>query len=72
VLGIGTAMRLRTHVSGEWLYLLFGVISIIFGLFVLFAPGLGLAYFVIMVSIYGFVIGITMIALAFRARKLPA
>jgi uncharacterized membrane protein HdeD (DUF308 family) len=72
VLAIGTAFRLRAHVPGEWLYMLFGIVSVIFGCFVLFAPATGLVYIVLMISIYGFVVGFTMIALAFRARSLPA
>jgi uncharacterized membrane protein HdeD (DUF308 family) len=71
-LAIVTAFRLRAHIKGEWLYLLFGIVSVIFGGFVLFAPATGLVYIVLMISIYGFVIGFTMIALAFRARNLPA
>jgi uncharacterized membrane protein HdeD (DUF308 family) len=63
---------LRTHVSGEWLYMLFGVVSVIFGGIVLFAPATGLIYIVLMTSIYGFAMGITMLALAYRARGLPA
>ena len=67
-----TSMRLRTHVPNEWLYTVFAVVSIIFGLFVVAAPGAGLAYIVIMVSVYGFVAGIALIALALRARSMPA
>jgi uncharacterized membrane protein HdeD (DUF308 family) len=52
--------------------MLFGIVSVIFGCFVLFAPATGLVYIVLMISIYGFVVGFTMIALAFRARSLPA
>ena len=69
---ITAALRLRTHVPGEWLYLVFGIVSIVFGAFVLFAPGTGLVYIVLMISIYGFVMGITMLALAFQARRMPA
>ena len=72
VLAIITAFRVRTHVPGEWLYVLFGVVSVVFGFFVLLAPATGLVYIVLMIAIYGFVIGATMIALAFRARSLPA
>ena len=43
VLAIGTAVRLRAHVPGEWLYLLFAVVSVIFGCFVLMAPAAGLS-----------------------------
>jgi uncharacterized membrane protein HdeD (DUF308 family) len=71
VLAIVTAIRLRKHIRGEWFYLLYGIVSVIFGGFVLFAPATGLVYIVLMISIYGFVIGATMIALAFRARSLP-
>jgi uncharacterized membrane protein HdeD (DUF308 family) len=72
VFAIAGALRIRTHVPGEWLYLLFGVVSVVFGLVVLFSPAAGLVYIVFMISIYGFVMGVTMIALAFRARSLPA
>ena len=71
VSAIMASFRLRTHVKGEWLYTVFGVVSVVFGLFVVAAPTAGLAYIVFMVSIYGFVAGITMIALAFRARRTP-
>jgi uncharacterized membrane protein HdeD (DUF308 family) len=68
---LATALRLRAHVPGEWLYVLFGVVSVIFGAFVLFAPATGLVYIVLLIAIYGFVMGVTMLALAFRARRLP-
>jgi uncharacterized membrane protein HdeD (DUF308 family) len=66
------ALRMRSHVPGEWLYLLFAVVSIVFGIIVLMSPATGLAYILIMVCIYAFVTGVTMIGLAFRARSLPA
>ena len=72
VLAIVTAFRVRAHVPGEWLYVLLGVVSVVFGFVVLLAPATGLVYIVLMIAIYGFVIGATMIALAFRARSLPA
>ena len=72
VMAIFAAIRIREHIKGEWFYVLYGIVSVIFGAFVLFAPATGLAYIVLMISIYGFVTGVTMIALAFRARSLPA
>jgi len=71
VLAIVTAIRLRAIIKNEWFYLLFGVVSVLFGAFVLFAPATGLVYIVLMISIYGFVAGVTLIALALRARRLP-
>lgn len=72
VMAIFSAVRMRAHLPGEWFYLIFGIVSVVFGGFVLFAPATGLAYIVLMISIYGFVTGITMIALAFRARSITA
>ena len=67
---VGASLRVHTHVPGEWLYLVFGIISLIFGIMVVFAPATGLVYIVLMISIYGFVMGVTMIALAFRLRAM--
>jgi len=69
---LAAATRLRAHVPGEWLYVLFGIVSVIFGGFVLFAPATGLVYIVLLIAIYGFVMGVTMVALAFRALRLRA
>jgi uncharacterized membrane protein HdeD (DUF308 family) len=66
---IVAALRMRTHVPGEWL---FAVVSIVFGVVVLRSPATGLAYILIMVCIYAFVSGVTLIGLAFRVRSLPA
>jgi uncharacterized membrane protein HdeD (DUF308 family) len=68
---LAAAMRLRAHVPGEWLYVLFAIVSVIFGFFVLFAPATGLVYIVLLIAIYGFIMGVTMIGLAFRALRLP-
>jgi uncharacterized membrane protein HdeD (DUF308 family) len=72
VLALVTAFRLRQHVKGEWLYLVFAVVSILFGLYVIVVPAAGLIYITLMISIYGFVAGITLIGLAFRARNATA
>jgi uncharacterized membrane protein HdeD (DUF308 family) len=62
------AISLRRTIRGEWLYVLFGVISIVFGLYVAFVPGLGLAYLTLMIAIYGFIAGFSLIAAALRLR----
>jgi uncharacterized membrane protein HdeD (DUF308 family) len=69
---IVAAFRFRAYIKGEWLYILFGVVSVVFGGVVLSAPATGLVYIAVMTSIYGFVMGITMLALAFRLRSLPS
>ncbi len=70
ILAVAAALRFRAYVTDEWLYTLFGIVSVVFGGVVLFKPATGLVYIVLMTSIYGFVMGFTMLALAFRARSL--
>ena len=72
VLEVVVAFALRRAISGEWLYIVFGLVSIAFGLFVVLQPGLGLVYLTIMIAIYGFVAGFALIAAAFRLRRLAA
>jgi uncharacterized membrane protein HdeD (DUF308 family) len=69
---VGVAISLRRVIRGEWLYVLFGAISIAFGIFVVIVPGLGLAYLTLLIGIYGFVAGFSLIAAAFRLRGLTA
>jgi uncharacterized membrane protein HdeD (DUF308 family) len=66
---IMVAISLRRVIRGEWLYVLFGAISIVFGIYVAFVPGLGLAYLTLLIAIYGFVAGFSLIAAAFRLRS---
>jgi len=62
------AISLRRAIRGEWLYVLFGIISIAFGVYVLLVPGLGLTYLTLLIAIYGVVAGASLIATAFRLR----
>jgi len=66
---IGVAVSLRRAIQGEWLYVIFGAISVVFGIFVVFAPGLGLFYLTLMIAIYGFLAGFSLIGTAFRLRR---
>ena len=62
------AISLRRVIRGEWLYVVFGVISIAFGVYVSLVPGLGLTYLTLLIAIYGFAAGFALIAVAFRLR----
>ncbi len=68
VFELAVAISLRRAIRGEWLYVLFGVISIAFGVYVVFIPALGLAYLTVLIAIYGFVAGFSLIAAAVRLR----
>jgi uncharacterized membrane protein HdeD (DUF308 family) len=70
VLEIVAAVRLRRHVPGEWLLIVTGVVSIVFGVLVYIAPIAGAIVIVWWIAAYAFVFGILLLILAFRLRAL--
>jgi len=64
------AIRLRKEIEGEWMLVLSGIVSVIFGALVLVAPGAGALALVWIIAVYAIVFGILMIGLAFRVRSL--
>lgn len=70
VFEIVAAIQLRRVITGEWMLILGGVISIIFGILLFVYPGAGAMSLVWMIGIYAIVFGISEFVFAFRLRGL--
>jgi len=66
---IAAAVRLRRVVSGEWLLVLSGVASIIFGVLVVAVPLAGALVIAIWFGAYALVFGVILTMLGFRLRS---
>jgi uncharacterized membrane protein HdeD (DUF308 family) len=66
---IAMAIQLRKVLTGEWLLGLAGVLSVLFGLFLVMFPGPGALAVVLWIGIWAVVLGAVIIALAFRLRR---
>jgi uncharacterized membrane protein HdeD (DUF308 family) len=70
VLDIMTAIRLRREIEGEWLYVVSGVLSVIFGLLLIIFPSSGALALIILIGSFAIVFGIFLVAMSLRLRKL--
>ena len=67
---IAAGIRLRNVVANEWALILMGALSLLFGAFILFAPGAGALAIVLWIGVYALIFGIFVLVLAFRLRGL--
>src|SRR5262249_48568640 len=68
VFRIAAAGRLGKEMEGEWLLILNGLLSVVFGVIIMVFPGAGLVTLVWLIGVYAIIFGIILLALAFRLR----
>jgi uncharacterized membrane protein HdeD (DUF308 family) len=66
VLELVAAVRLRKVIQNEWWLVLSGIVSVLFGLVLIAAPGAGALAVVWLIGAYAIVFGILLVGLAMR------
>jgi uncharacterized membrane protein HdeD (DUF308 family) len=69
VVAIVTGIALRRQLTGEWLLILAGVISVVFGIVMLFDPRAGALTVIYVIAAYAVVFGILFVVLGLRLRR---
>jgi uncharacterized membrane protein HdeD (DUF308 family) len=69
ILEIVAAIQLRKTIASEWLLILAGLCSILFGVLMLWHPGVAAVAIIWIIATYAVVFGILMIAFSFRLRS---
>jgi uncharacterized membrane protein HdeD (DUF308 family) len=72
IFDIVMAIRLRKAIRGEWVLVLAGVVSLVFGVLVFLFPAAGALALVWLISLYAIVSGVLLLVAAWQARKHPA
>ena len=67
---IAYAIRFRKVIEGEWLLVLSGILSVVFGVLLIAQPVVGALTVLWLIGVYAIADGVTLVALAFRLRNL--
>ena len=68
VLQIATAIQLRRYITGEWMLILAGLASVVFGILVVAAPVAGALAIALWAGVYLVFFGVLMVGLGIRLR----
>jgi uncharacterized membrane protein HdeD (DUF308 family) len=63
------AIKLRKEIDNEWLLILAGAVSVVFGIIVLLAPGAGALGLIWAIAAYSIAFGVLLVGLSLRLRK---
>ncbi len=69
VLEIVQAVRLRQVISNEIALIIGGILSVLFGIVLLVAPGTGALAVVLIIGVYAIIFGLALLGLAWRLRE---
>ena len=69
VLEVGAAIKLRQFIAGEWLLVLGGIASLLFGILVLAMPLAGALALAMLVGVYSLVFGFILVGFGIRLRS---
>jgi len=70
ILEIFAAIKLRKEIKREWLLIVAGLCSVVFGVLLMLMPGPGALVLVLWIGAYALVVGLLLIVLAFKVRRL--
>jgi uncharacterized membrane protein HdeD (DUF308 family) len=69
VLEVTAAVRLRRAITNEWGLIIGGVLSVVFGIVLIAAPGAGALAVVFLIGAYAVLFGVTLLTLSWRLRS---
>jgi len=69
VLQVSAAIRLRKAIANEWLLILSGALSVLFGALLIFNPGAGALAVLWAIAAFAVAYGILLVVLAFKLRR---
>lgn len=72
VLQIIGAVQLRKEIDNEWMLILSGALSVLFGVALIVAPGAGAIALIWVIAFYAILFGVMQCAFAFRLRRLKS
>ena len=67
---VGTAIWLRNYIQNAWLYVLSGIVSVVFGTYLIVAPGDGALAVIYVIGFYALFAGFTYVAMGLQLRGL--
>jgi uncharacterized membrane protein HdeD (DUF308 family) len=70
VLEVVVAIWLRRELRGEWLLALSGIVSVVFGVFLIVRPGEGAIAVVWLIGVFAILFGVALVGLGLRLRRL--